>query len=231
MIKLIGILIVIVGFALKFNPIAIVMAAGFVTALVGGMGITAFLTTLGTTFITNRYMALFMLMIPVIGFIERNGLKLTAAKAIAKINSATPVKVIMTYGVVRSFFAAFNVSFGGVAGFVRPIVTPMAIGTIEKDGNKIEEKDAEDIKGMGAAIENIAWFYGQVLFLAGAGLLLVKGTLDPLGYVVDPITAVKAEIPVLVFGLIVSGIYFTILNNKMMAKYKKNDAKKGGNKQ
>lgn len=228
MIKLIGILIVVVGFALKFNSIGIVMVAGFVTALVGGMDITEFLTTLGKTFIANRYMALFMLTVPVIGFIERNGLKLTAAKAIAKLKGATPSKVIMTYGIVRAFFAAFNVSFGGVAGFVRPIITPMAVGSIEKDGNTIEEKDEEDIKGMGAAIENVAWFYGQVLFLAGAGLLLVKGTLDPLGYEVDPVTAVKAQIPVLIFGLIVCGIYFSLINSKMMKKYKKTD--KGGNK-
>ncbi len=226
MIKLIGIAIVIVGFALKFNPIAIVMAAGFATAMVGGMDITAFLETLGTTFVTNRYMALYMLTIPVIGYIERNGLKLTAAKAVRKLKSATPVKVIMAYGVVRSFFAAFNISFGGVAGFVRPIITPMAVGSVEKDGETIEEKDLEDIKGMGAAMENIAWFFGQVLFLAGAGLLLVKGTLDPMGYEVDPVTAVKTQIPVLIVGIVVAGIYFTFIERRMLKKYKK----KGGDK-
>ena len=226
MIKLIGIAIVIVGFALKFNPIAIVMAAGFATAMVGGMDITAFLETLGTTFVTNRYMALYMLTIPVIGYIERNGLKLTAAKAVRKLKSATPVKVIMAYGVVRSFFAAFNISFGGVAGFVRPIITPMAVGSVEKDGETIEEKDLEDIKGMGAAMENIAWFFGQVLFFAGAGLLLVKGTLDPMGYEVDPVTAVKTQIPVLIVGIVVAGIYFTFIERRMLKKYKK----KGGDK-
>ena len=226
MIKLIGIAIVIVGFALKFNPIAIVMAAGFATAMVGGMDITAFLETLGTTFVTNRYMALYMLTIPVIGYIERNGLKLTAAKAVRKLKSATPVKVIMAYGVVRSFFAAFNISFGGVAGFVRPIITPMAVGSVEKDGETIEEKDLEDIKGMGAAMENIAWFFGQVLFLAGAGLLLVKGTLDPMGYEVDPVTAVKTQIPVLIVAIVVAGIYFTFIERRMLKKYKK----KGGDK-
>ncbi len=219
MIKLIGIAIVIVGFVLKFNPIAIVMVAGFVTAMVGGMDITAFLDTLGSTFVANRYMALYMLTIPVIGYIERNGLKLAAATAIRKLKSATPVKVIMTYGVIRSFFAAFNISFGGVAGFVRPIITPMAVGSVEKDGEKLEEKDLEDIKGMGAAIENIAWFFGQSLFLAGAGLLLVKGTLDPMGYEVDPLTAVKMEIPVVIVGLIVAGIYFSIIEKKMLKKY------------
>ena len=221
MIKLIGIAIVIVGFALKFNPIAIVMAAGFATAMVGGMDITAFLDTLGTTFVTNRYMALYMLTIPVIGYIERNGLKLTAAKAVRKLKSATPVKVIMAYGVVRSFFAAFNISFGGVAGFVRPIITPMAVGSVEKDGETIEEKDLEDIKGMGAAMENIAWFFGQVLFLAGAGLLLVKGTLDPMGYEVDPVTAVEMQIPVLIVAILLAGIYFTFIERRMLKKYKK----------
>ena len=167
-----------------------------------------------------------MLTIPVIGYIERNGLKLTAAKAVRKLKSATPVKVIMAYGVVRSFFAAFNISFGGVAGFVRPIITPMAVGSVEKDGETIEEKDLEDIKGMGAAMENIAWFFGQVLFLAGAGLLLVKGTLDPMGYEVDPVTAVKTQIPVLIVGIVVAGIYFTFIERRMLKKYKK----KGGDK-
>jgi uncharacterized membrane protein len=228
MIKLIGILIVVVGFALKFNSIAIVMVAGFVTAMVGGISIIGFLETLGSTFIANRYMALFMLTVPVIAFVERNGLKIVAAKAIGKLKGATPVKVIMSYGVVRAVFAAFNVSFGGVAGFVRPIITPMAVGAIKKDGQEILEKDEEDIKGMGAAIENVAWFFGQVLFLAGAGLLLVKGTLDPMGYEVDPVTAVKAQIPVLIFGLIVAGIYFFYIERKMLKNYKNVGKDKGG---
>ena len=37
MIKLIGILVVAVGFALRFNTLLVVMAAGIVTGLVAGM--------------------------------------------------------------------------------------------------------------------------------------------------------------------------------------------------
>ncbi|MEG0051490.1 MAG: DUF969 family protein, partial [Terrisporobacter sp.] len=60
MIKLIGILIIVVGFALRLNAIAIVMAAGIVTGLVGGMSIPEILATLGDTFVANRYMAMFI---------------------------------------------------------------------------------------------------------------------------------------------------------------------------
>jgi len=222
MIKLIGVLIVIIGFALRFNSIAIVMAAGFISSLVGGMSVAEFLTLLGKTFVNTRYMAMFIMIIPVIGVLERNGMKQSAAKAIGKIRNATPGKVIAAYAVFRTIFAAFNVSFGGVAGFVRPVVYPMAVGAIEETGNEVAEEDDEEIKGMCGAIENITWFFGQVLFVAGAGILLVKGTLDPLGYEVTPIKCVQAEIPVAVAAVLLACILFLIKDKKIMAKYKDN---------
>ncbi|MCH4886954.1 DUF969 domain-containing protein [Acidaminobacter sp. JC074] len=219
MLKLIGVLIVIVGFALRFNAIAIVMSAGFVTAMVSGMSIPEFLSLLGETFVNTRYMAMFIMIIPVIGVLERNGMKQTAAMAIGKIKNASPGKVVSAYGIFRTIFAAFNVSFGGVAGFVRPVVYPMAVGTIEETGHEIEEEDEEEIKAMCGAIENVAWFFGQVLFVAGAGILLVKGTLEPQGYEIDPMTCVKAEVPVVIFALVVTTILFMLKDRKMMKKY------------
>ena len=41
-IKLVGIVIVIIGFALKFDTLATVVVAGIVTGLVGGMSIMIF---------------------------------------------------------------------------------------------------------------------------------------------------------------------------------------------
>ncbi len=41
------------------------------------------------------------------------------------------ILIIALYGLMRVVFAAFNVSFGGVAGFVRPVIMPMTIGAIE----------------------------------------------------------------------------------------------------
>ncbi len=70
-IKLVGIVIVIIGFALKFDTLATVVVAGIVTGLVGGMSIMDILSTLGAAFLTNRTATLFILTLPVIGICER----------------------------------------------------------------------------------------------------------------------------------------------------------------
>lgn len=220
MIKLIGILIIVVGFALKFNAIAIVMSAGIVTGLVGGMSITDILTTLGETFVANRNMAIFVMTIPVVAMLEKNGLKQVAENLMKKMKKASPGLIATVYTIGRGFLAAFNISFGGVVGFIRPVMNPMAEASVEKLGVKLEEEDRDTIKAMNTAAENISWFFGQALFVAGSGLLLVISTLEPFGYVVDPIKAVRAEIPVFILAVIFGGIYFMIMDRKIMKKYK-----------
>ena len=56
--KLLGILVVIVGFALKLDNILIIVIASIVTAIVGGIGPVALLQTVGSTFVANRSMSL-----------------------------------------------------------------------------------------------------------------------------------------------------------------------------
>ena len=112
---LLGILIVIVGFALRLDAILIIFAAAIVTALVGGIGVDGFLATLGSSFVSNRSMAVFIIILLVVGTLERNGLKEAAAALIGKAKRATPGIVIALYGMMRVVFAAFNVGFGGVA--------------------------------------------------------------------------------------------------------------------
>ncbi len=218
-IKLIGVLIVILGFALKLDSILIILVASIVTALVGNMGITGLLETFGTSFVANRSMAIFILIMLVTGTLERNGLKNAASDLISKAKGASPGKVIGIYGIMRGIFAAFNVSFGGVAGFVRPIILPMAIGAVESKGEKINEDHLEEIKGMASGMENVAWFYCQVLFIGGAGGLLVQSTLASIGYNVELIDLVKVEIPVAIFALIVTITYYYLKDKKLMEKY------------
>ena len=57
-IKLVGIVIVIIGFALKFDTLATVVVAGIVTGLVGGMSIMDILSTLGATIILLMFIPL-----------------------------------------------------------------------------------------------------------------------------------------------------------------------------
>ena len=219
--KLIGILIVIVGFALKLDSILIIVSAAIVTALVGGLGPIRLFETLGTSFVANRSMAIFILVMLVTGSLERNGLKNAAAALIGKVKNASPGVVIGAYGIMRSIFAAFNVSFGGVAGFVRPIIMPMATGAIEAKGETPNEEHVEQLKGMASGMENIAWFFCQVLFIGGAGGLLVQSTLEPLGYKVELVDLAKVEIPVGIVAAVVGIVYYILKDRALRKKYYK----------
>lgn len=221
MIKLLGILIIILGFSLKLDSILIIMLSAIVTAVAGGLSPAELLTTLGETFVNNRSMAIFILIMFVTGTLERNGLKEAAAKLISKIKNPSSGKVIAAYGVMRGIFGAFNVSFGGVAGFVQPIIMPMATGAVEASVNEINEEHKEEIKGMASAMENIAWFFCQVLFVGGSGGLLIQGTMAGLGYDVELGALAKVAIPTATVAIVMSMIYFFVKDKLLMKKYYK----------
>ena len=202
------------------------MCAAIVTALVGGLGIEGLLSTLGQSFVDNRSMAIFIIVMLVTGTLERNGLKQAAADLIRKVKGASAGLVIGLYGVMRMIFAAFNVSFGGVAGFVRPIIMPMATGAIEASGKEPNEEHVEELKGMASGMENITWFFGQVLFVGGSGALLVQSTLKPLGYEVDLLDLAKVEIPIGIIALIVGIVYYYLKDKKLTKKYYGNEGGK-----
>lgn len=218
-ITLIGIVIVILGFALKLDNILTIIVAAIVTALVGGLGVDGLLETLGANFTANRSMAIFIIVMLVTGTLERSGLKEAAAALIGKVKGATAGIVIAAYGVMRAAFAAFNVGFGGVAGFVRPVIMPMATAAIENKNGELNEEHEEQIKGMAAGMENVTWFFFQVLFIGGSGGLLVQGTLDSLGYQVDLVDLAKVEIPVAVFALVITVIYYFMRDKQLSKKY------------
>lgn len=216
---LLGIAIVIVGFALKLDSILIIAVASVATALIGGISPVDFLTTLGTSFVSNRSMAIFIIVVLVTGTLERNGLKTAAAELIGKVKNATPGLIIALYGVMRLVFAAFNVSFGGVAGFVRPVIMPMTIGAIEASGHEPNEDYVEELKGMASGMENVAWFFGQVLFVGTSGALLVQSTMDTLGYEVDLLRMALVEVPVAIVAVGVAAAYYIVKDRSLRAKY------------
>ena len=225
--RLIGVVIVIAGFALKLDPILIIFAALIATGLVGGLGIEGLITTLGSSFVANRVMTIFILIFLVLGTLERNGLREAAAKLIGMVKGSTPGSVIAAYGPIRGLFAAFNVSFGGVAGLVRPMVMPMAEGAIRVKGHEPNEEHMESLKGMAAGMENIAWFMAQVVFVGGAGGLLVQTTLYGLGIEVELIDLAIASIPVALVSIALAAVVYFLKDRKMMKKYYGNDNKKG----
>ena len=219
LVKLLGIVIVVVGFALKLDSILIIMVAAVATAVVGGMDPVGFLDTLGSSFVSNRSMCIFIMTFVLTGTLERNGLRQAAAALIRKLRNATSGVIVSAYGLVRVAFAAFNINFGGVAGFIRPVIMPMAQAAVERDGNKISDKHLEELKGISAGMDNVAWFFGQVLFVGTSGAILVKTTLAPLGYDVDLLRLAIIEIPVALIAVGVTAVYYIIKDNHLRRRY------------
>jgi uncharacterized membrane protein len=127
MFVLIGVAVVIVGFALRVNALLVVTVAGIVTAAIGGIGPVGILTAFGDGFASSRSVTTFALVLPVIGLIERYGLQDQAKRLIAKLDKLTTGRLLAGYLAIRQVTAAVGLtSIGGPAQTVRPLVYPMA---------------------------------------------------------------------------------------------------------
>lgn len=76
------------------------------------------------------------------------------------------------------------------------------------------------IKAASAANDNYGNFFGQNVFLANSGVLLIAGTLETLGYNVDTLQIAKASIPIAIIAFILGVIQNYLLDKKLAKKYK-----------
>lgn len=225
-IKLIGIVIIVLGFALKFDVLAVVLIAGIVTGLVAGIDFVSILTILGESFVSNRLMSIFLIIFPVIAIIERYGLKERAGYLIGKIKNASGGKVLSLYMLIRSLASAFNVRIGGHVQFVRPLILPMADAAAgASKGSELDEKQADQIKGLSAAVENYGNFFAQNCFPAASGVVLIQGTLVGLGYDVTLQGIALYSIPIALITVVFTLIQVLLYDRKVKASMKK----QGGN--
>ena len=102
-----GILVMVVGLALRFNALLVVIVAGFVTGLAAKMGVREIVTIIGDAFIKNRYMSLFVLVLPVIGLAEHYGLRERAEILIGKLKAVTAGRIFSLYIFIRQCIAGW----------------------------------------------------------------------------------------------------------------------------
>src|SRR5204863_5945154 len=127
MFSLRGIVIVVVGFVLGINPLLVVTVAGLATGIAGELGPLEVVAAFGKAFITSRYVAIVWLVLPVIGLLERSGLKERARAIVARLAFATTGRILLIYMAIRQITAALGlISLGGHAQMVRPLIAPMA---------------------------------------------------------------------------------------------------------
>lgn len=217
MIKLIGVLIILLGFTLKLDTIAVVLLAGIATGLVSSMDFMEILDVLGTAFVSTRNMTLLLLTLATVGLLERNGLRERATKCISSLQGATCGKILTLYVIIRTIASAMSLRIQGHVQFIRPLIYPMAKGAAERDGKLTKELD-EEVKALANSMENFGNFYGQNIFIGSSGVLLIMGTLKEAGVVVDVYDIAKASIPMAVITIILASIRNFMFDKKIKAK-------------
>ena len=219
MIKLIGIIVVIIGFVFKIDTLFTVLLAGLATGLVAGLDLNEIFTILGESFVNNRAVSLFILTLPAIGILERYGLKQRSVQLIKKLEKLTTGGVFSIYTIIRQVAGALSIRMSGHPQFVRPLVNPMATAAAESKYGKLDEEDEEEIKAYSAAAENFGNFFGQNLFSGSSGVLLITSTLLSVGYEISALEVAKTSAIMAFVAFIVCFINNKLFDARLAKKY------------
>lgn len=214
--SLIGIVIVVIGFVLRINPLLVVTVAGLSTGVASGLGPLEVVAAFGKAFITSRYVAIVWLVLPVIGLLEHAGLKERARMVVSRLHAATATRILLVYFAIRQITAALGLtSLGGHAQMVRPLIAPMAEGAAENQYGELPAETRNRIRAHAAAVDNIALFFGEDIFIAIGSILLIRGFLDQNGIHVEPTQLAVWAIPTAVCAFIIHCTRLLLLDRRL----------------
>ena len=212
MLILSGIAIVVLGFALRLNPLPVVALAAVATGLAAGHDLVAVIAAFGKAFNDNRFVTIPWLILPVIGLLERYGLQERARQAIGRVRAATPGRLLLVYMILRQATAALGLTtLGGHPQMVRPLIAPMAEGAVDEPS----EDDRQTIRAYAASADNVGVFFGEDIFIAIGSVLLIKGFLEQNGIAVEPLDLSVWAIPTAFAALAVHGVRLLLLDRKL----------------
>lgn len=215
MLVLSGIAVVILGFALRLNPLLVVVVAAIVTGLAAGIDFLAVVAILGKAFATSRFVAVPWLVLPVIGLLERGGIRERARMLIVKLHAATAGRLLIVYLFLRQISAALGlVALGGHVQMVRPLIAPMAEAAAGRE-RPLDEPARELVRAHAAAADNVGVFFGEDVFIAIGSVLLIKGFLEQNGIVAEPAEIAVWAIPTAVLAFLIHGTRLLLLDRRL----------------
>ncbi|MES2291273.1 MAG: DUF969 domain-containing protein [Pseudomonadota bacterium] len=211
-----GILIVVVGFLLRLNPLLVVMAAALGTGLSAGLDPVKVISAFGKAYNDNRFISVVYILLPVIGLLERYGLQQRARSVIADLKGATTGRLLIGYLLFRQITAALGlISIAGHAQTVRPLVAPMAEAAAERQDADIDDDTREKVKAYAAATDNVGVFFGEDIFIAMGSILLMIGFLEANGITLAPLQLSVWAIPSAFIAFFVHAARLLLLDRKL----------------
>lgn len=213
MLTLLGVAVIVVGFALRFNPLLVVMAAAMTSGLAAGLAPLEVLAAFGKAFNTNRYVSVAWLVLPAIGVLERAGLREQARRTIQGLQAATAGRILLAYLALRQVAAALGLTqVAGHAQTVRPLLAPMA----EAAAEPLADDQRQKVRAMSAATDNIGLFFGEDIFLAIGSILLIVGFLDQSGITVEPLALSVWAIPTAIAAFLIHGARLLMFDRQII---------------
>lgn len=213
---LIGIALVVIGFALKFNPLLVVVGAAIATGLLAGLDPVSVIEALGQAFNENRYISVTWIILPVIGLLERYGLQQRARGLIESVRGATMGKLLVIYLAFRQLTAALGMKdIGGHPQAVRPLVAPMAEAAAVKTHGDLPEGERQKVLAMSAATDNVGLFFGEDIFFAIASILLIQGVFESAGYPMTPLQLSVWAIPTAICAFLIHSSRIVTMDRRL----------------
>ncbi|HEX2763139.1 MAG TPA: DUF969 domain-containing protein [Allosphingosinicella sp.] len=213
---LLGILIIILGFALRFNPMVVVPVAAIATGLLAGMDLIEVVSKLGKAFNDSRLIAVPWIVLPVIGILERYGLQQRAKGLIGGFRAATAGRLLILYLLYRQAISAIGLhSTAGHPQTVRPLVAPMAVAAAESRHGVLDEETRDEVKAYAAATDNVGLFFGEDIFFAIGSIVLIQQTLERYGIPLAPLELAVWAIPSAIAAFFVHSSRLVLLDRSL----------------
>lgn len=214
---LLGIAIVVVGFVARFNPVAVVVAAGLASGLLAGKTIGELLALLGSSFVSNRALLLFALTLPAIGVLERAGLREHVHAWIVRLRGMTIARLLIGYLALRQVLSMLGlIDVAGHAQTVRPLLAPMSEASAEKTAGTIDEPTRQRLLALGAATDNVGRFFGEDVFVAVGAVLLIQGFYAQNGIVLEPLQIALWALPTAVAAFVIHAIRIALFQRALL---------------
>lgn len=219
MLTLLGFAVLVVGFAVRLNPILVVVAAAFTSGIAAGLSPQEVLEAFGKAFNENRYISASFLILPLIGVLERAGLQDRARMLIARFKRVSIAPLLIGYFLFRQITAALGLlPIAGQTQTVRPILAPMAEGAVESHSGEVSDKTRQTIRAQTAATDNIALFFGEDIFMAIGSILLIVGFVAASGIELEPLQLSLWAIPTAIVAFVVHGVRLVLFQRRMHRK-------------
>jgi uncharacterized membrane protein len=213
---LLGIAVVVLGFVLRLNPIAVVVAAGLASGLLAGKPLGELLALLGESFVSNRALMLFVLTLPTIGLLERAGLREHMHAWILRMRRMTFARLLIGYLGLRQLLSMVGLTnAGGHAQTVRPLLAPMSEAAAEKEIGPLGHEQRQRVLALDAATDNVGLFFGEDVFVAVGAVLLIQGFYAQNGIVLEPLHIALWALPTAIAAFAIHALRIVLFARRM----------------